>query len=128
MSTLLYDIRLEEEYHGSNNTYRHETRNLPHFSQLKKWLPKQWDNCNIPSVFDGVLKNKITACPMTIFQKPDGTAIARIHIHFVPGFRLTKARREECFEQLDDQMTDGFGESYDQAAIPGADPGWVLYL
>ena len=64
MSTLLYDIRLEEEYHGSNNTYRH----------------------------------------------------------------LTKARREECFEQLDNQMTDGFGESYDQAAIPGADPGWVLYL
>ena len=107
MSTILYDIRLEEEYHGSNNTYRHETRNLPHFSQLKTWLPKEWDDCNIPSVFDGVLKNKITACPMTIFQKPDGTAIARIHIHFVPGFRLTKARREECFEQLDDQMTDG---------------------
>lgn len=110
MSTLLYDIRLEEEYHGSNNTYRHETRNLPHFSQIKKWLPKQWDNCNIPSIFDGILKNKITACPMTVFQKPDGTAIARVHIQFIPGFRLTKNRREECFEQLDAQITDGFGE------------------
>lgn len=126
MSRLYYDVRLEEEYR--KHPHQYVTHHLPHFQQIKDWLPKEWDRCNIPSTFYGILKNKITTCAMNCIEKPDGIAIARITIQFVPGFRLTKKRRNECWEQMNGQLTDGFGESYDQHPIPGANPGWVLSL
>ena len=128
MSTLYYDITLEEEHQESGNADRVITKNLPHLYLLRKWLPKEWESCQIQKTFYGILSGNVESCPMTIFQQKDGSVVARIHIRFRPDIRLNRRMRVECAEQLDAQMADGFGESYDQRPIPGAEPGWVLRL
>ena len=126
MSKLFYDITIEEEYIGTNSEYKIITKNIPHFEEIKNWLPKEWDRCKIHTTFDGQLKNKVQNTLMKCFEEKDGTAIARITIEFVPGFRLSKNRRDACWQQLDAQMSDGFGESYDHTQIPNSEQGWVL--
>lgn len=128
MSRLFYDIRLEEEYNGKDGRHKVISKNLPHFEEIKNWLPKEWDKCEIHKTFDGILKNKIQNTSMRCFIKKDGTAIARITVEFIPGVRLSENHRNKCWEQLDAQMSDGFGESYDHMQIPNAEPGWTLYL
>lgn len=128
MSQLFYDIPLEEEYNGPNGEYKAVTKDIPHFNEIKNWLPKEWDKCKIHKTFDGILKDKIESTSMRCFMKKDKTAIARVTINFVPDFRLSKNRRNACWEQLNAQMSDGFGESYDHMQIPNAEPGWTLYL
>ena len=59
MSKLFYDITIEEEYIGTNSEYKIITKNIPHFEEIKNWLPKEWDRCKIPTTFDGQLKNKV---------------------------------------------------------------------
>lgn len=129
MSKLFYKIYLEEEYDNENDTgYDYKTKNLPHFKQLKEWLPKEWKKCKIENTFDGILKDKVASCTMTCREDKEGIAYAWITIEFVPDFRLSQKRREACWEQLDAQMCDGFGESYDGQQIPGAPQGWLLRI
>ena len=47
MSKLYYDIPLEEQYNGPNGEYKEAKINIPHFQQIKEWLPKEWDKCSI---------------------------------------------------------------------------------
>lgn len=130
MSKLYYDIPLEEQYNGPNGEYKEAKVNIPHFQQIKEWLPKEWDKCSIKTAFYGILKDKVQSCTMRCFQKKqDGQilSIARVTIEFIPGFRLTQERRQACWEQLDAQMSDGFGESYDHHEIPNGD-GWEIWF
>lgn len=127
MSQLYYLIPISEEFVSKENCYKINT-NLPHHDMIKTWLPKEWDKCNIPNTFYGILKDKIASAPMSINQEKNGCTIAVVTIHFIKGFRVTKKRRNECFAQLDAQLSDGFGETMDGHQIPGADTGWQLYL
>lgn len=128
MSRLIYDIILEEEYEGSNGEYKFVSKNIPHFNEIKNWLSKEWDKCNIHKTFDDILKDKVQSTTMKCIKKSNGVAVARIYIEFVPNFRLSKNRRRACWEQLDSQMADGFGESYDHTQIPNAELGWTICL
>lgn len=128
MSRLIYDIILEEEYEGPNGEYKFVSKNIPHFNEIKNWLPKEWDKCKIYKAFDDILKDKVQSTTMKCIKKSNGVAVARIYIDFVPNFRLSKNRRISCWEQLDSQMADGFGESYDHKQIPNAELGWTICL
>lgn len=46
MSKLYYKINLEE-FFDSDDDYREYHNHLPHFKQLKDWLPKEWAECHI---------------------------------------------------------------------------------
>lgn len=130
MSKLYYNIPLEEEYNGPNGEYDYASVDIPHFNQIKDWLPKEWDKCQIHKTFDGILKDKVASTTMTCHQKRENghvKSIARITIEFIPGFYLSQARRKACFEQLDAQMSDGFGESYDHCKIPNGN-GWEIWF
>lgn len=128
MSRLIYDIKLEEEYKGPNGEYKIVSKNIPHFNEIKNWLSKEWDKCKIHETFDGILKDKVQSTTIKCIQKSDGTPVARIYIDFIPNFRLSQKCRLACWEQLDSQMADGFGESYDHIQIPNVELGWSLYL
>lgn len=130
MSKLFYDITLEEEYDKDDVPYQSRVMSDEHFDKVKNWLPKEFNKCNVHKSFDGELKDKVQSCVMTCFKKKvreEQIPTARIIIEFVPKFRLTESRRLSCWEQMDGQMTDGFGESYDRAEIPDCD-GWQLKL
>lgn len=128
MSVLYYDIPLEEEYIGPNGEYKYAKTNIPHFDQIAEWLPKEWHKCKIHKTFDGILKDKVESCEMKCIKRRNGHAIARITVNFIPNFRLSQQKRQSCWEQLDAQMSDGFGKSYDHMQIPNAEKGWTLYL
>lgn len=129
MSKLYYDIPLEE-IRETEGRVEEAVIDIPHFREIAEWLPGEWEKCHIQNAFTGILKGKVTACSMSCYQKKqDGhlKSFARIAVEFVPGFYCTKKRRESCWQQLDAQMTDGFGECYDRHEIPGTD-GWQLYF
>lgn len=131
MSQLFYDIHIQEEYNHDATLpggYALFQNKLPHLQQIKDYLPKTWEDCHIEQTFDGILKDKVTSCPMRIFENKNGQVIARITINFAPGFRLSEKRRQACWEQLDAQMSDGFGECVDGQRIPNTPDGWTLYL
>lgn len=128
MSTLFYDIPLKEEYENKDR-YQERIISKEHFEKVKDWLPKEFEKCRIHEAFDGILKNRVQSCTIKCLytkKKNQGSIpIARITIEFVPGFRLNREKRQACWDQMEDQMTDGFGEMYDKAEIPDAD-GWQL--
>lgn len=127
MSKLIYDILLREEYDKEGEPYQERVMSEEHFKTVKGWLPSEFKACRVHEAFYGVLKDKVQSCTMNCFYRPekDGGPVARVIINFVPGFRLTEERRQACWDQMDGQMSDGFGESYDRTEIPGGG-GWRL--
>lgn len=101
---------------------------LPHFEQIADFLPDAYRKCKVESCFDGILKDKVSSSTMRVFEDKDGTCIARVTTNFITGFRLSQQKREAFWEQMDAQMTDGFGESFDHYPVPGAPKGWTFYL
>lgn len=128
MSILYYNIPFGEEFYdkNANTTTPYET-NLPHYDIIKDWLPKVWNECHIEKTFDGIIKDKIEKCTMKCMIK-NNIPTAVVTITAVKGFRLSEKRRNEIWDQLDAQMSDGFGESVDYHQIPGAPEGWRLAL
>lgn len=87
MSKLYYDIPLEEEYDGPNGLHKEASIDIPHYQQIKDWLPQEWDKCEIHKTFDGILKDKILSCTMKCHQKQENghtKSFARITIEFIP--------------------------------------------
>ena len=69
MGRLYYDIVLEEKFEGSETERgRLVRRNIPHYEQIKKWLPKEWNSCEIHKTFDGILKDKVLSCRIIIWK------------------------------------------------------------
>lgn len=128
MSRLFYDIRLEEEYDHEGEPYQERVMSKEHFEKVKEWLPNEFKKCKIHNSFNGLLENAVESCTMKCIYKKDGEGlipVARITIDFKPGFRLSHYKRQACWDTMDGQMTDGFGEIYDGKEIPDAD-GWQL--
>lgn len=128
MSKLYYKINLEE-FFDSDDDYRVYHNHLPHFQQLKDWLPKEWAEYHIEQTFSmKEIRENIESCILTVRQGKNGETYAIVTINFKPGFRLSARRRESVWDDLDAQMSDGFGESVDHNQIPGAPDGYMLYL
>ena len=128
MSRLYYKIVLEE-FFDDDNRYHEYHNNLPHFKQIKDWLPKEWTDCHIEKTFDlKEIRENVDSCTMAVRQSKDGEAYAIVTIEFKSGFRLSEHRRQSVWDDLDAQMSDGFGECVDHCQIPGAPDGYMLYL
>lgn len=128
MSKLYYEFTIEEvEIDEEWNPVRRIETDIPHHDQIKAYLPKEWDKCEIHTTFDGILKNKVQQTKLTI-RKKDGKTIGRVTIEFIPGLRLNEKIRNACWEQMDGQMTDGFGESYSFSKIPGVDEKYRMEI
>lgn len=126
MSKLYYDITITEAVLDNDDNIVSEIEiDLPHHNQIKDWLPKEWDSCEIHKTFDGIAKDKIVSTKMTISKRKQDNntykTVARVTVTFQPGLRLNEKLRHETFDQLDAQMVDGFGESYDMHRIPGVE-------
>lgn len=130
MSKMYYTFQITELFMDDNqNTVSEIQNNLPHFEQIKTWLPKEWDKCQIHTTFDGILKDKVQSTSMFIYQDTtDHTTKARITIEFIPGFRLNIKRRQACVDQMDGQMCDGFGESFTYHTIPYVDEHYRITI
>ena len=135
MSKLFYDIPLVEEFYDSPEAMmaklpaRTVHVNIPHKKELEEWITSEWNGMHMEQYFDGILKDKVESCimrPFTIKENGDELSFGRVEVTFVKGFRLTDKRRIECWDQLDAQMTDGFGETFDAHQIPGAPEGWCI--
>lgn len=128
MSMLYYKIGLEE-FFDDDDKYREYRDHLPHFEQLRDWLPKEWAECHIENTFDlKDIRENIASCTMAVRESKDGEAYAIVTIDFKPGFRLSARRRQSVWDDLDAQMSDGFGECVDHTQIPGTPDGYMLML
>lgn len=128
MSKLYYDITVEECVVDKDEIIIDEIKkDLPHHKIIKDYLPKEWDKCEIHTAFYGILQDKIESTKMTVSLR-DGKTVARITITFKDGIRLNEKLRSETFSQLDGQMSDGFGESYDKSTIPGVDRKYRIWF
>ena len=129
MSTLYYDIPINEiQLDNQYNIVQEIKTNIPHFDKIKAWLPSELQKCELHKHFDGILKDKVASTSMRVFKNKEQQTICRIKIEFVDNFRLTQQKREACWEYMNAQMTDGFGESYDQHVIPDVDEHYRIYL
>lgn len=69
MSKLYYKVGLEE-FFSDDNGYREYRDHLPHFEQLKEWLPKVWTECHIEQTFSlKEIRGNIAACTMTVREE-----------------------------------------------------------
>ena len=120
MGVLLYDIQvMEEQIDGQGNVQKEWEKSLPHHDVIKEDFKKQFEACDIKQAFDGDLSMFIEKVWMTVFRDREQHTIARIHVAAKPKFRMNEHFRSRVFEELDGQMSDGFGESMDMSLIPG---------
>lgn len=102
---------------------------LPHHDIIAKEICKSWNEMNMEQYFDGVLKGNIQSAKMSCYRdKSNGKSMAKITIEGVHGFRFGSARRAEVFEQLDAQMSDGWGEGFFVSHVITAPDGTEFYV
>ena len=86
-------------------------KDLPHHDMIAKEMCKSFNNMHIERFFDGILKDNIKSATMK-FKKVNNESIAVITIEGVPNFRFSEPRRNQIFEQMDGQLSDGWGETF----------------
>ena len=112
MSKLFYTINLNEVQTTKNGEFIKEyIANLPHAEKVANNLCESWNAIDWSKIFDGIL----TKCVEKSIMRPvpiekDGVCKVRITTTFVNGFRLSAKRRNEFWEQMEAQMSDGWGE------------------
>lgn len=112
MSKLYYYYRPIEVEVDVNDEYVREYNGiLPHHDFIGKEMCSSWNDAKMEQYFDGILKNNIKSCKMT-FTKMNGNSYAKITIEGMPNYRFSSIRRNEIFDQLDAQMSDGWGEGF----------------
>lgn len=135
MSKLYYDIQFTEEYYDTEEAknlklpQKEIRHNIPHAKEINDWIPKEWNDMHMERFFDDILKDKVQSCimkPMSKTVMNKTFSYGRVTITFIPGFRLSEAKRQACWEQLDAQMTYGFGETFDGQRIPNTPDGWCI--
>ena len=137
MSKLYYRIPLCEEYYDTQDaknirlpqtTFRY---NLPHEKTVGQWFAKEWNDAHMEQYFSDILKDKVQSCimkPLLKIQEGKRYLFGNVTITFQPGFRLSAKKRDACWEQMDAQITDGFGENYDGTQIPNTPDGYCIRL
>lgn len=103
-------------------------RNLPHHDEIANWLPKCWEADDPVQYFDETARKLIDSSRMYMVRQKDGRTVAIVELKPVPGLRWSSKKRNAVFEEMDAQICDGFGESYDYASIPGVPEEFKLLV
>lgn len=101
--------------------------NLPHHDIIKKWIPEEWDKCNIHTTFDGILAGKVVNTTLKVIKNKKKETECNVCIEMAQGVRLTEKYRSELIDQMAGQVTDGFGESIDYNPVPGV-KGYRIFV
>lgn len=88
-------------------------KDLPHHDIIAKEICDSWNEMKMEKYFYGTLKDKIKSAKMRCYRdKTNGKTIAKITIEGIPGFRFGSVRRAMVFDQIESQMSDGWGEGF----------------
>lgn len=132
LSKLYYYIDLYEVIIRNDNGEEYEetyTENLPHHDIIAKEICDNWNEMHMEKYFDGIIEGKIRSAKMTCCRRKDtGETVAKITIEGIPGYRFGSRRRAEVFDQLDAQMSDGWGEGFFDSLIMTAPDGVDFYV
>lgn len=122
MGKLMYNFDLFEV---QNDTEIRQ--HLPHFSEIANWLQEEWKECYSNRIFDrNDIRENIESATLIVKQLTDGTARATIVMEFKKFFYLTEQRKASVWEDMEAQMSDGFGEVIAHRQIPNAPDGCYL--
>lgn len=118
MAQLIYRFMIEENEESPTTLIFHKN-NLPHEKEIKDFIQKTWNDCKneILSSMDESIKPYITSLDLRFPKQTDDTLYGYIYITPKPKFRWNASRRQTIWDNLDDQMTDGFGECIDHHMI-----------
>lgn len=128
MAAIFYQFALNEIEMRDGLIINEYIENLPHHQEVADTVKRIWDMCHIETTFDGILEGKIDSCYLRIFTNKKGQTVARIQICLNDGERWSEKKRNECWEQLDAQMADGFGESIEYHRIDGVSDAYRIQL
>ena len=108
---LLYKC-METEFDKNGDIIKDHKTNLPHHDQIAKAMTESWNNAHMEQYFDGILKDKISAATMRVIKDSDGSTVARITVHGKPNVRFSSKITDAIYDQLDGQLSDGWGEGF----------------
>lgn len=118
MAQLFYRFSIEETK-TSPSEMIDITRNLPHETEISNYILHTWNDCkqSILNTIPNSLKTHLTDIDLKITEQKDGSLYGVITITPISTHRWSAKTRKMIFENLDAQMTDGFGECIDKHTI-----------
>lgn len=129
MSTCFYTFPVSEVYlDDKDNEIKYWDKNLPHWKAIGAYLASELNKMHIEQFFYGKLKNKIKSCYAQYALLSNGTGCICLAIEAVPRFYLTKKNYDLICNQLDAQLSDGWGESYDRECVPNVSDRYRIAL
>lgn len=109
MSRRIFDLRFEMNRLDEEGNYVDEyIKDVSHQEEIQKLLCESWNKTVKPEFFDGVLKDRISSCKMS--PRKNRKNYVSIYFVFKDGIRVTQKYEKALIEQMDGQLSDGWGE------------------
>lgn len=125
MRKLIVTFHIEEHQLDENgNAVAVFERELPHHNEIARWLPGEWDSLDPLRLFP----KKVASCTLGVERDSAGHTCGVFTVTLREGARWDKHTRMVICEEIDAQLADGFGESYEYAQIPGAPEGYTMVI
>lgn len=105
----------EMQLDDSGNEIAYFEHDLPHAKEIGEAAVKSWNEAHMEQYFDGILAGKIESCLMRFgeLNSRDGKkAGGMLTIKGKAGVRFTEKIRNAISDQIDAQMSDGWGETF----------------
>lgn len=127
MANLYFRFCIDElKLDTMGNTVETFSEKLPHHKEIANWLPGEWDLLNPVQFFLEPVKSMIETTKMRIIQTRNHETVGVIEIIPHKGKRWNVKTRQKIWDELNAEICDGFGESYDRKHIPGTPDGFVI--
>lgn len=113
MSQLHYIIPLRETIIDNDwSVIKDFDTDLPHKEMIKEEILKDWNKSNIFNYMSDKFKEKVHSMSMDVKENKDKRLEAIIHVNTNPGIQMRQALKSMITEELDGQMSDGWGEGF----------------